>query len=393
MIRLAIVVTDRKIWTGGYNYLLNLVNVASTYLGGQIVPVVFFSDDAPEEDVAPFAIVSSAEIVRSRALRQSRRARAVMNALFWGVDPSIRDLFEKNHIDVVLEVAQFFGWRLPQPAIAWMADFQHRLMKHLFSKRAYWRRELGFRAEIVSGRSVILSSEDARSQCQRFYPMTRGRTYVLQFAVAARSRIAPAEMHRIMAIYALPTHFYFLPNQFWRHKNHECVIRAIGRLTAAGYRVVVAASGNPLDRGDPHHWPRLERLIEDLKVGANFRLLGMIPRDHVYALMQSCTALINPSLSEGWSTTVEEAKSAGTPMILSDLAVHHEQANGLATFFDPKDDKALAEILQSYLRLDTDIRAKMAERAALSSDEAVWRYADNLLRVIADVSGGTSNRR
>jgi glycosyltransferase involved in cell wall biosynthesis len=46
--------------------------------------------------------------------------------------------------------------------------------------------------------------------------------------------------------------------------------------------------------------------------------------------MRASTALINPSLFEGWSTTVEEAKSTGTPMILSDLGVHREQAEGMA---------------------------------------------------------------
>lgn len=387
MIRLAIVVTDRKIWTGGYNYQLNLVEVSGNLLCSQISPVLFFGEDAAEDDVVPFAKVQGSQIVRSPALSKTRRARALVNALVWGVDPPIRDLFNENRIDVVIEAAQFFGWRLRQPVIAWMADFQHRLMRHLFSQRAYWRRELGFRAEILAGRSIILSSEDARSHCEHFYPSTRGRTCVLRFAVAARPRIESAERLRITNTYGLPAHFYFLPNQFWRHKNHECVIRAIGRLKRLGCNVVVAASGNPLDRGDPGHWQRLERLIVDLEVTESFRLLGMIPTDHLYALLQSCTAMINPSMSEGWSTTVEEAKSAGTPMILSDLAVHREQAGGLATFFDPKRYEQLADVLENYTPLDCDDRAELAASAAGSSEAAVKRYAHDFLQVIAHVGG------
>ncbi len=42
--------------------------------------------------------------------------------------------------------------------------------------------------------------------------------------------------------------------------------------------------------------------------------------------MLCSTALINPSQFEGWSTTVEEAKSLGVKMLLSDLEVHKEQA-------------------------------------------------------------------
>ena len=71
----------------------------------------------------------------------------------------------------------------------------------------------------------------------------------------------------------------------------------------------------------------------------------MIPLDHVYALLRSSTALINPSRFEGWSTTVEEAKSFGVPMILSDLDVHREQTGGAARYFGINDPEMLADHL------------------------------------------------
>ena len=75
----------------------------------------------------------------------------------------------------------------------------------------------------------------------------------------------------------------------------------------------------------------------------NFRHLGMIPLDHVYALLRASMALINPSECEGWSTTVEEAKSFGVPMMLSDLDVHREQTEGGARYFGIRDPKSLAD--------------------------------------------------
>ncbi|MGO7565077.1 glycosyltransferase, partial [Rhizobium johnstonii] len=55
--------------------------------------------------------------------------------------------------------------------------------------------------------------------------------------------------------------------------------------------------------------------------------------------------LLNPSLFEGWSTTVEEALSWGVPLILSDLEVNREQAGEAAVFFDSHDAQALADAL------------------------------------------------
>lgn len=385
IIRLAIVIVDRNIWTGGYNYLLNLVVATSKYLPGKVRPVLFFDDEAHADDVERFAKIEGVEIVRSKVLRHGRRASAVRNAIIWGFDPPICDLFDANRVDVILETAQFFGWRLRQPVVAWMADFQHRVLSDLFPMAAYWKRELGFRAQILAGRQVMLSSEVSRNHCERFYPATRDRTHVVRFAVEARPKIGAQDAQRILQTYDLPSDFFFLPNQFWSHKNHECVIRALGLLKSQRREVVVAASGNPLDPRNPAHLDSLKTLSRSLNVRENFRFLGMIPTMHLHALLHNCVALINPSLFEGWSTTVEEAKSVGTPMILSDLVVHREQADSLATFFDPTRPEDLALLLRDYPILRHDERIKRIDAAHHTNVLAVKRFAQEFVGLLTRV--------
>ena len=90
----------------------------------------------------------------------------------------------------------------------------------------------------------------------------------------------------------------------------------------------------------------------------NFRYLGMIPLDHVYALLRMSTALINPSSFEGWSTTVEEAKSFGVPMILSDIDVHREQTGGTARYFGIDDPDSLADHLSDVSQAGQPLAAR-----------------------------------
>lgn len=78
----------------------------------------------------------------------------------------------------------------------------------------------------------------------------------------------------------------------------------------------------------------------------------MIPLPHVYALLRASTALINPSRFEGWSTTVEEAKSFGVPMILSDIDVHREQSSGAARYFGIDDPVLLADHLMEVSKMN-----------------------------------------
>ena len=74
------------------------------------------------------------------------------------------------------------------------------------------------------------------------------------------------------------------------------------------------------------------------------RYIGIIPYDEVLALNAGSIAVINPSMFEGWSSSVEEAKTLGTQLILSKIDVHKEQAPH-AKFFDPDNASDLADAL------------------------------------------------
>ena len=109
----------------------------------------------------------------------------------------------------------------------------------------------------------------------------------------------------------------------------------------------------------------------------------MIPLAHVYALLRACTALLNPSAFEGWSTTVEEAKSFGVPMMLSDIGVHREQTGGAARYFDLNDAPALADHLAASAAAFTpftprdlmpDVDRRVAQFAADFADTIMWTY-------------------
>ena len=375
MIRVAFTLVGGKNWTGGYNYLLNLVRALSEHASGRMQAVLFFGTDIDENDASPFEQIAGAVVIRHAAFNEKNKARRLRQALFAGRDQAAASAFAEQDINVVFEAAQFYGWRFPVPAVAWIPDFQHRYLQHLFDFKAYWKREIGFRAQILSGRRVMLSSDDARQDCERFYPSTRGRTHVVRFAVPAANDIDAAAARSVVDGYGLPETFFFLPNQFWIHKNHECVIQALKILKERGREVVVAATGKQADPRNPKHFPRLQQLIKSNGLEQNFRLLGLIPHAHIYALMHSCAALINPSTFEGWSTTVEEAKAMGTSMILSSLRVHREQRED-ALFFDADSPEQLSRILDGFLPagyLERETKSSFAAQQALIKMEKFAR--------------------
>jgi glycosyltransferase involved in cell wall biosynthesis len=347
--RVAFTLIGGRGWMGGLNYQVNLLSALVAYQAQTVTPILFLGNDIDNDLLDKFRRIDGLKTVQS----------SEFNA--------------QQNIDVAFEAANFYGWRFPLKTIAWIPDLQHQRLKHYFSFFAFWKREIGFRMQVHSGREIMLSSEDAKNDFQRFYRISLNKLHVVRFAVPVHA--ITYDLTNLLARYELPDHFFYLPNQFWRHKNHECVIRALASAIQKDCAITVAVSGNPKDPRDPNYFPDLMRLAKSLGVSNQFKILGLIPYEDVQALMRSCIAMINPSRFEGWSTTVEEAKALGVSMLLSDINVHREQAGALAQYFDLDDYDSLATLLMNH--------PKKSKVNKIKSDAFVLKQAEENMKTFA----------
>ena len=370
--------------TGGYNYLLNLLRVLGENESARVTPVLLLGDNLSAEQVAPFSALAGVDVVQSPVMNAARKTRALSAALLLGADAAHRRLLLQQRIDVVFESAQFFGWRLGIPVIAWIPDFQHRYLPGMFTRKGYWKREIGFLAEMAAGRTIMLSSEDAQRDCESFYPSTVGRTRAVRFAVPPGAALAPDEARAVADRYQLPARFFFMPNQMSKHKNHLLVLDALALLHAQGQEVVIVSSGKQADERHPEYFPAVQARLKALGLEPQFRMLGMIPYPDLGALMQASVALLNPSLFEGWSTPVEEARALGVPLLLSDLPVHLEQAGADASYFDRHSAASLAAALAAFPALTPEQRASRSALARTEATRRVRQFAEDFASLAHD---------
>jgi glycosyltransferase involved in cell wall biosynthesis len=383
MTRVAFTLIGGRNWTGGYNYLFNLIDTLAEYQSARITPILFAGEDCGEV-LAGLVSNQEIELVTTPWLNVRRQKVSLAQALLWGCDIRMRGLFRQQRIDLVFENAQFFGWRLGMPAIAWIPDFQHRALPGLFSRSAWRKREIGFRVQVAGKRTIMLSSENARRDCETYYPSTRGHTRTVHFAVPPGPPLPFQEARKVADSYGLPEQFIFLPNQFWRHKNHLLVLEALSILKRRGKRMVVAASGKQEDPRDPGYFPGFLERLERHGLQQEFRLLGLIPSAHIRPLMRSCMAMLNASLFEGWSTPVEEARALGTPMVLSDLDVHREQMGDRAIYFERNSAQSLADVLEKLNVLDEAQRELLADAARADAASRVRKFSDDFADLVED---------
>lgn len=324
-------------WLGGANYLRSLIGAVLSVPGYPAVPVLFAT---PKDAEAWRAGFPDAEVVATRLLERGSGAWLARKLLLrpTGIDAGLRALARRHRIDL-LSHSGTLGFAAGTPTLCWIADLQHRRLPEFCDAAEFAAREATIGRWRRDATAILFSSRAARADFERFYPPGRPSLHVVPFVPRTRAPDQDA-VRRALERLGLASRFFYIPNQLWLHKNHRLVIEAALRLREAGVAVQVVFTGAGDDYRGRGHLDTLRALAAPLGEAARF--LGVVSYEEVMALMEACIAVINPSLFEGWSTTVEEARNLGKLILLSDIDTHREQAPPRALFFDARDADALA---------------------------------------------------
>lgn len=250
------------------------------------------------------------------------------------------------------------------PVMTWIPDLQHVSLPEMFSEEDIRGRDRMFLEAAERAERVILSSEDARRQYEAFAPGAGAKSSVVSFTAHFEPSSFARSPELVVAGLHLPEKYFFLPNQFWRHKNHELVIEAVRLAREEEPGIVVVCTGNTNDYRHPRYFGTLLAAVSRAGVREGMLMVGLVERHEVHQLMRQALAVVQPSRFEGWSTTVEEAKAIGRPLLLSDLPVHREQVPEGAEFFGVDDAVGLAGLLVRGYRGWVPGPDVVAERAA-----------------------------
>jgi glycosyltransferase involved in cell wall biosynthesis len=374
-------------WLGGRNYFRNLFAAVRALPGEPITPVLFTGKRQP--DVS--GDFPGIEIVRSSMLDRRTPAWFLRKIITKATsqDLSLRRLLLRHGVSVVSHSSYLDfdpGDHVTVKTIAWLADFQHINMPEFFTPEERRSRDHWFRTLCARCDKVIMSSENARADLHSFLPEYAHKAELLRFVASPIPFADAPSLPELQQLYKFEGPYFLLPNQFWAHKNHRVVIGALQELKRQGKPLLVLATGSHSDPRNPAFFQSLMRYASECDVLDCFRPLGQIPFHHLAGLMQHTVAFINPSFFEGWSTSVEEAKSMGKQIVLSDLPVHREQAPERGFFFPAQDPLALADAMKAaYDEFDERRDAAMQEAARSRFPERQRAFGETYLRIVEAV--------
>ncbi len=226
--------------------------------------------------------------------------------------------------------------------VFWIPDLQEKFLPNFFSKEDVKMRHERYLNMIQLNHKIVFSSQSALNDFDTFYPDSKNEKKVLQFAVV-HPDLMKADIKVVKEKYRITGDYFFSPNQFWQHKNHISIIEAVKILKDKGVVVKVIFTGKEYDYRNPDYTTNLKQKVIDYKLENEILFLGFIDRIDQLVLMKNAQAVIQPSLFEGWSTVVEDAKALNQTLIVSNIAVHQEQLGDKGYFFSPNNYNELVQ--------------------------------------------------
>lgn len=350
--KLALLFNFNPKWTGGIIYLVNISRILK------------FLEPADRPELLVFYPKHLKKYVDEIDYEHVQKIEWDFPSIYTGFVKSllrrenvfISELSRKYNPDVIFPMHNYPVKSKTYPAeLCWYADLQHKYYPEFFTKVKRMERDLRIRYILKNAKHIVVSSHDVKNDFYKFYHVPDTLKFHVYHFVSIIEGLPDVPIGELLEKYKLPANYFMVSNQFHKHKNHKVVFEALAKLKSKGVNVCVAITGRFPSEPNSPYLKELHDLINNHNLHENIALLGLIPRGEQLLLMKYAQAIIQPSLFEGWSTVIEDARSLQVPVIAADLKVNIEQLEEKGFYFNPKDSDALASLMEHMPARDYEL--------------------------------------
>jgi glycosyltransferase involved in cell wall biosynthesis len=217
---------------------------------------------------------------------------------------------------------------------------------------------------VQRARAVICPSTATAQSVARHFRVDLRRCRVIPHGVEPEFSLPVSSVMRaeLTRRYALPDRYLLQVGTVQPRKNYVASLRALARIPVE-QRIPLLVVG-----GFGWKYDDVVDAMRDLDLDSWVRFVGYAGIGDLPGLYQMASAVLFPSLDEGFGLPVLEAFAAGTPVLASNAGAIPEVAGDAALLCPPGDDEALAGNLRRLLA-DSALRERQVAagraRAAL----------------------------
>lgn len=259
---------------------------------------------------------------------------------------------------------RYHDTNIPFFITVWDVEYRHMPWYPEYAPRArnngMWNNLDHFYSTVLPRATGIITGTDVgKKDITHFYSIHPDRIYVNPMPVnisddAQRDNCLLCETFDALKI---SRKYILYPAQFWAHKNHAHLVRAIEHLVHSRKRnITVVFCGS--DHGNKEY---IMKLVNKAKLDKNIIFTGFVTDLQLRSLYFHAHALVYPSLIGPDNIPPLEAWASDCPVAINDSPGAREQLGDAALYFNGIDHLSIANALEKLLD-DEGLRALLIQR-------------------------------
>jgi glycosyltransferase involved in cell wall biosynthesis len=294
-----------------------------------------------------------AEVVAAYGAARTPRERLVAMARAAARPSALRARVQGDVVHYPLTI------RLPpveSPAVVTLHDLQHLDLPRLFSRAERVFRTVAWHRSVRGATWTIVPSGFVRDRAVTLLGLDPARVRVIHHGIDHATFAPDASVER--------EPFLLYPARAWPHKNHTRLFEAFALLRRAHPELRLVLTGGGSFGAVPD--------------GVEVR--GIVPQEELVSLLRRASALVFPSLYEGFGQPPLEAMACGCAVACSDAASLPDVCGDAVRYFHPDDPRQIAAAVEDVLAAPQEWSRRGLERAAAFTWDASARAHDAVYR-------------
>lgn len=274
-----------------------------------------------------------------------------------------------------------FVHEIDLPGVIPIFDLMHKYesFPELFNKSMNNDRELYYKRLALYAKGILVDSELGGKHVIENYSEAKDKIHVLRFACPSYV-FQKRGNQDIISKYNLPLNYFFYPAQFWLHKNHQNIIKAIRLLKNKGIDIKCVFVGSKKNGYD-----QILKLIKELELSENILILDYVSNDELIELYKNAISLIMPTFFGPTNIPPLEAITLGCPVITSNIYAAKEQLGDASIFVNPNNVEEISSAMHLVYSND-DIRDQLIKQGLLkSSDYSIAVFSLKFQRILQSI--------
>lgn len=333
---------------GAFQYCQTMLASVASLRQHQIQSIVYYTDPSWKKYVREYRVAgkhSNHWHFPGRKLLAPLLKRlpiGLQRVVLSNVNPAIKQMIAENCDIWIFPSRDDWMFLIDVPKLCVIHDLMHRERRfpECYANGEYQRRERISKNICKYSRGVIVNSESMRRLFCESYGYPLEKTHVLPYTAPPYIYNVRANKN-VLKTPHLPKEYIFYPAQFWKHKNHENLLKAVSSLRRKIPNINLVLSGFK-----SKEFLRIRELAYTLGLKEKVFFLDYVDETDMVVLYERAKMLVMPTYQGPINIPPTEAFALGCPVATSNAFIIAGTKKNAALVFHPDSVRELASAIE-----------------------------------------------